>query len=78
MKTLTVILTTTLITAGIALAEDKKTAEKNDAGGWANDPYALESCINGGVSPTGLYPTEAAELAAFELHAKAQKDTSKK
>ena len=33
------------------------------------DPHALEPCINGGVSASGLYPTQEAEDAAF---AKAQ------
>ncbi len=78
MKILTVILATTLIAAGSAVADDKKSADKYGQSGLTNDPYALEPCINGDVSPTGLYPTEEAELAAFELYAKRQNDTSKK
>jgi len=34
---------------------------------WENDPYALEPCINGGVSERGLYPSQEIEIAAFEL-----------
>ncbi len=39
---------------------------------WENDLHALEPCINGGVSETGLYPSQAIELAAFELIADKQ------
>ncbi|MEN8132523.1 MAG: hypothetical protein ABFS45_20545, partial [Pseudomonadota bacterium] len=48
-------------------------------GGWENDPYALEPCMNGGVSQTGLYPSQEIEIAAFEFVADKQvinKDTS--
>lgn len=43
-------------------------------GAWKNDPYALEPCINGAVSATGLYPSQKAEFAALELKA----DTKRK
>ncbi len=37
-----------------------------------NNPHALEPCINGGVSQTGLYPSQGIEIAAFELLADKQ------
>ena len=42
------------------------------------DPYALEPCINGDVSETGLYPTQEAEFATLNLLAERKTDTSKK
>ena len=72
MKVLNVIFATVLITAGSAVAN------ANDSQAGISDPNLLEPCMNGGVSATGLYPSQEIEIAAFELIEQEKKDNSKK
>ncbi len=78
MKTLHIILATILITSGSAMLNADESGQKFVQDKRVTDSYALEPCINGDVSETGLYPTQEAEFAAMELLAKRKTDTSKK
>ncbi len=57
MKILKLVITTALLAMGNAMANDNASD---------NDPYALEPCINGGVSASGLFPNQEAEFASIE------------
>ena len=62
-----------LATAGLtAFAVDA--ADRSGWGQWANDPYALEPSINGWVSASGEYPTQALEDAALAAQGSAGTD----
>lgn len=60
-----------LLTASVA-ATAQTEIKLQDQGAWENHPYALEPCINGGVSATGLYPTQEIEFAALKRAAEKQ------
>ncbi len=59
-----------LLSSTTVIAENS--VKVSGSSGWENDPLALEPCINGSVSQTGLYPSQEIEIAAFELIADKQ------
>ncbi len=69
MKTLNIVITTALLATGNAMANDNASD---------NDPYALEPCINGDVSASGLYPNQEAEFASLEASTESQEETPEK
>ena len=78
MKILHTIFATVLIASGSAVLNADESVKKSVQDKGVADSYALEPCINGDVSATGIYPNQQAEFAALELIAKGKSDTSKK
>lgn len=72
MKYLTISNCGALLLIASVAATAQSDSKLPEQGTWENHPYALEPCINGGVSATGLYPTQEIEFAALERAAEKQ------